>query len=159
VTVDIKITGAENAVTVDLTSLLFTTQNWDLPQRVTVRAVEDDDTDHEEVILEHHVPGIDPVLLPVKVLDTTVDFSTEPSIVPRVFTLWGNDPNPFNSSTHIAFELPEPAMVRVEISDLLGASGTGAPCPAYRGGRTPNNCRGCFGSELRNVPVPPCCCV
>jgi len=119
VTVEIKITGAENAANVDPSALLFTVQNWDSLQTVTVRAAEDSDNDDENVVLEHHVPGTDPILLSVTVIDGMAS-STEASTVPRTFTLRGNYPNPFNSSTHIAFDLPEPAMVRVEISDLLG---------------------------------------
>jgi len=99
---------------------LFTVQNWDTIRTVTVRATLDDDSHHELVVLEHHLPGVDSVLLPVEVLDTVVDFSTEPSDVPWTFSLWGNYPNPFNSSTRIEFDLPEPATMHLEISDLLG---------------------------------------
>jgi len=117
--VEIKVTGEEDAVTVHPTSLLFTVQNWNTPQTVTVRAVVDDDRDDDLVTLEHHVPDIDPILLPVKVVDVTV-ISNEASTVPQTFALWGNYPNPFNSSTRIEFDLPEPAMIHLEITDLLG---------------------------------------
>jgi hypothetical protein len=42
--------------------------------------------------------------------------------VPRSFRLRQNYPNPFNPSTTIAFELPEPTSLRLEIFDQLGRS-------------------------------------
>ena len=40
--------------------------------------------------------------------------------VPEQFALAGNYPNPFNPSTEIAFSLPEAAMVRLVVYDVLG---------------------------------------
>ncbi len=40
--------------------------------------------------------------------------------VPDEFALRGNYPNPFNPSTNIAFDLPAPAIVGLEIYDVLG---------------------------------------
>jgi len=102
---------------VDTTSLLFTTQNWSAPQRITVHAMPDDDRKNEELMLEHHVRGNNNAAsLTVTVTDTTLP----PLDLPTEFTLHGNYPNPFNPSTQVAFDLPEPAMVRLEINDLLG---------------------------------------
>jgi spore germination protein YaaH len=39
---------------------------------------------------------------------------------PALWTLEQNFPNPFNPSTEIGFTIPEPAHVRIRISDLLG---------------------------------------
>jgi hypothetical protein len=40
--------------------------------------------------------------------------------LPQVFALKQNRPNPFESSTLIAFDLPEPCVVRLEIVDVQG---------------------------------------
>ena len=40
--------------------------------------------------------------------------------VPTGFALHGNYPNPVREGTTIAFELPEPGAVRLEVFDLLG---------------------------------------
>jgi hypothetical protein len=40
--------------------------------------------------------------------------------VPVGFSLLGNYPNPFNPTTTIAFDLPDPAAVRLEVFDLTG---------------------------------------
>ena len=40
--------------------------------------------------------------------------------LPEAITLYGNYPNPFNPGTRIAFDLGEPADVRVDVFDVLG---------------------------------------
>ncbi len=40
--------------------------------------------------------------------------------IPKTHRLEGNYPNPFRSSTHITFGLPEPADVRLTVHDVLG---------------------------------------
>ena len=40
--------------------------------------------------------------------------------VPASFRLVGNYPNPFNPTTNVSFELPEPAQVAVEVYDVMG---------------------------------------
>ena len=57
---------------------------------------------------------------------TEAEMSTAVSIegpgggLPTVFALHGNYPNPFNPSTIIPFDLPEPAHVRLQVYDVLG---------------------------------------
>ena len=47
--------------------------------------------------------------------------STEDVVeTPEAFRLVGNYPNPFNPSTNVIFELPEPALVAVEVYDVMG---------------------------------------
>ncbi|MBN2200563.1 endo-1,4-beta-xylanase [bacterium] len=53
--------------------------------------------------------------------ETAVDAGPEgPGSAPGRFKLHPNSPNPFNPSTRIAFELTEPAQVRIEVFDLKG---------------------------------------
>jgi len=53
-----------------------------------------------------------------------VSFSPAPpeANVPKVFDLKQNRPNPFNPSTVILFDLPSPAMVNLDIYNILGQS-------------------------------------
>lgn len=44
----------------------------------------------------------------------------EESDLPESFRLRGNYPNPFNPATRIAYDLPEPARVKLQIFDVLG---------------------------------------
>ena len=46
--------------------------------------------------------------------------ATEQEVLPEAFTLLGNYPNPFRESTRIVFDLPWPAHITVEITDLTG---------------------------------------
>lgn len=39
---------------------------------------------------------------------------------PTSFALYDNYPNPFNSSTHVTFALPEPCHVVIRVFDVLG---------------------------------------
>ncbi len=48
---------------------------------------------------------------------STVDAGPE---LPATFALRGNYPNPFNSSTTVIFDLPAPALVSIEVIDLVG---------------------------------------
>jgi hypothetical protein len=43
-----------------------------------------------------------------------------PEVLPRVFALHGNHPNPFNPSTTIVFDLPSPRSVQVDVYGLDG---------------------------------------
>ena len=42
--------------------------------------------------------------------------------IPEVFALHQNYPNPFNPSTQISYDLPEDAMVKITIFDVMGRS-------------------------------------
>ncbi|MYC03167.1 MAG: T9SS type A sorting domain-containing protein [Rhodothermaceae bacterium] len=44
----------------------------------------------------------------------------ENTVLPRSFTVHGNYPNPFNPSTRIQFDLPENALVILQVMDVLG---------------------------------------
>ncbi len=56
--------------------------------------------------------------VPVNVTVTGVP--EEPAGEPRILALAQNSPNPFSRGTAVAFTLPEPATVRVEVYDLAG---------------------------------------
>ncbi|MBE0565189.1 MAG: proprotein convertase P-domain-containing protein [Krumholzibacteria bacterium] len=49
-----------------------------------------------------------------------VAVAPEPSLVPQVFALHGNHPNPFNPTTTIRFDLPRPGHVRLDVFDVAG---------------------------------------
>jgi hypothetical protein len=64
---------------------------------------------------------------PVAMADTTVGVNItvtgvpgDPATEPRILALAQNSPNPFSGRTAVAFVLPEPATVRVEVYDLAG---------------------------------------
>ena len=46
--------------------------------------------------------------------------STEGQSLPEAFTIAGNYPNPFRETTQLTFDLPWPARVRVEVTDVIG---------------------------------------
>ena len=54
--------------------------------------------------------------------------------LPKAFALRGNYPNPFNPTTTIQFDLPEPARVSVEIVDVLGRVVLVMPAQAVEAG-------------------------
>ena len=59
-TVTIRITVSGNAqVTVEPTSLVFTSASWNTAQRVTVRSAHDDNADEESATLHHEASGAD----------------------------------------------------------------------------------------------------
>ena len=49
-----------------------------------------------------------------------VDGVTEAEGQPRSYALHANAPNPFNPETMVRFDLPEAAVVRLEVYDVLG---------------------------------------
>jgi len=53
-------------------------------------------------------------------LGDTVTANEAGAEVPSTFTLRGNYPNPFNPTTTLRFDLPQAAIVQVEVIDLLG---------------------------------------
>ncbi len=51
--------------------------------------------------------------------------------LPGAFRLAGNYPNPFNPTTTVVFDLPEPAQVRVEVYDVMGRRLLEVPAQAF----------------------------
>ncbi len=75
--VTVTVGGASGEVTVDPTSLTFTTTNWDTAQTVTVRAGTDEDTTDDTATLTHSVSGggygsVTVASVTVTVMDTTL---------------------------------------------------------------------------------------
>ena len=54
--------------------------------------------------------------------------------LPNAFQVHGNYPNPFNPTTSIRFDLPEPASVRIEIYDIAGRNVMTLPSRQYLSG-------------------------
>ena len=62
------------------------------------------------------------------------DVEAEITELPTEFTLHGNYPNPFNPSTQIRFDLPEPARVSMQVMDILGREVMSLPAQEYDAG-------------------------
>ena len=79
VTVTPTVVGARD-VTVDRPSLTFTVRNWDIPQTVTVRGADDDDTTNDWATIEHGVSGANYESVATRDVDVTVidDSRTRP---------------------------------------------------------------------------------
>ncbi len=73
------------------------------------------------------IEGDTPDDVALVVLDAEGNASASPIVtaakteqIPERFALHGSYPNPFNPTTTLRFDLPEPAEVRVEVYDMLG---------------------------------------
>ena len=68
-------------------------------------------------------------------LQDAVSVSNEDELeVPDAFTIHGNYPNPFNPTTSIRFDLPESAVVHIEVYDLAGRNVMSLPAQQYTAG-------------------------
>lgn len=54
--------------------------------------------------------------------------------LPEAVVLHANYPNPFNPITHVRFDLPERAAVRLEVFDMLGRQVLGIPAQSFPAG-------------------------
>ena len=69
--------------------------------------------------------------------NVVTNISTEDEgILPEEFALNGNYPNPFNPTTSIQFDLPEPAEVTVNVVDMLGRVVLSVPGQKFQAGRS-----------------------
>ncbi len=57
---------------------------------------------------------------PLRMADITRFLGQSIQMVPEVFSISHNFPNPFNPETEISFALPEPSTVRLTVLDVLG---------------------------------------
>ena len=68
-------------------------------------------------------------------LPTSVPVSNEDvEELPDAFSVHGNYPNPFNPTTSIRFDLPEPAQVRVDVYDISGRNVMTIPSQQFLSG-------------------------
>ncbi|MBF2756095.1 MAG: hypothetical protein ISN29_12705, partial [Gammaproteobacteria bacterium AqS3] len=67
--VTVSLSSSNSDVTLDKTSLDFTTANWSAPQDVTVTAAQDDDTDNNTMQIDLAGAGVEGGLISVRVLD------------------------------------------------------------------------------------------
>ena len=74
--VTVTVGGATVDITVDTSSLIFTTENWDTAQTVTVSAAEDDDAVDDTATLTHSVSGYGSVTSAASVMVTVDDDET-----------------------------------------------------------------------------------
>ncbi len=87
----------------------------------------DNQNGEEFTLMVVHADGRTNVLQPFPV-------SVEPDGLPSAFTLHGNHPNPFNPSTTVSFDLPEPALVSIEVFDVLGRNVLTTPRASFSAG-------------------------
>ncbi|MEZ4700083.1 MAG: cohesin domain-containing protein [Rhodothermales bacterium] len=62
--------------------------------------------------------------------------SENEAVMPEGFSLRGNFPNPFNPTTSIQFELPEPALVEIDVYDMLGRHVLNVPSQTFTAGES-----------------------
>ncbi len=65
----------------------------------------------------------------------TLGTGVEDPVIPAVFALRGNHPNPFNPSTRIAFDLPEAVSVRLDVYSAAGRLVTTLADRVFEAGR------------------------
>ena len=68
-----------------------------------------------------------PAIKAIELHDNTTVSNEDAGETPEAFRLVGNYPNPFNPSTNVIFELPEPAQVAVEVYDVMGRKALDVP--------------------------------
>jgi len=70
-----------------------------------------------------------------RISNTSPINNEDEGVLPEAFSLKGNYPNPFNPTTSIQFDLPEPADVTVNVVDMLGRVVMTVPAQAFQAGR------------------------
>ena len=68
---------ANTDVTADPASLIFTDQNWNLPQTVTVAVAQDGDAEDDDATVTHSLSGADPTYAAVSVADVAVSITDD----------------------------------------------------------------------------------
>ena len=118
------------SVRVEPASLTFTTENWSMPQTVTVTALEDDNAMHENHTLTHSVASTDRDYNEVSVdgiaLRIVDDEAPGVRIVPEELTVWEGEAGSYTAvlvtrptaDVTVRVAAPEGARLRVEPSSL-----------------------------------------
>ena len=71
----------------------------------------------------------------IEIIDPTlVSNESEETGIPETFRLIGNYPNPFNPTTNVVFEVPQPAKVSVEVYDVMGRKVLDVPATSFAPG-------------------------
>ncbi|MEM8488249.1 MAG: malectin domain-containing carbohydrate-binding protein [Bacteroidota bacterium] len=71
----------------------------------------------------------------IEIIDPTlVSNEGEDTVIPSAFRLIGNYPNPFNPTTNVIFEVPQPALVSVEVYDVMGRQVLEIPAQGFAPG-------------------------
>ena len=65
---------------------------------------------------------------------TIVSNEDEVADLPDAFNLVGNYPNPFNPTTNVIFEVPQPALVSIEVYDVMGRKVLAVPAKSFSPG-------------------------
>ncbi len=76
-----------------------------------------------------------PAVKAIEIIDPTlVSNESDDSGIPDGFNLVGNYPNPFNPTTNVVFEVPQPALVSVEVYDVMGRKVLDLPATSFAPG-------------------------
>ncbi len=71
----------------------------------------------------------------IEIIDPTLVSNEDgDTVIPNAFRLIGNYPNPFNPTTNVIFEVPQPAQVSVEVYDVMGRKVLEIPAQGFAPG-------------------------
>ncbi len=123
-------------LTLSTQSLVFTPDNWDQDQTVIVTAEDNDTNDGDAWQYVYITLFGEQSQVNIQVLDDEArDVANEKvTSLPTVFSVIGNYPNPFQTSTEILFDLPLPSKVSVSVIDMLGRKIREFPPADYHAG-------------------------
>ncbi|MCY4234174.1 MAG: S8 family serine peptidase [Bacteroidetes bacterium] len=122
----ISMTGHEDSdLIIDPNRFTFLANQESIVQIITLKALEDNDTENDVIPLKLLSSGgtLDGLQKYVHVTITDndlVDVTVEEHDLPPSMNLWENYPNPFSDRTTIKVDLPESTKISVVVTDLLG---------------------------------------
>lgn len=124
--ITISMSGSEGSdLVVDPNTFTFLAEQESIVQTITLKALEDNDTENDVIALKLLSSGgiLDGLQKYIRITITDndlVDVTVEEHNLPPSMNLWGNYPNPFSDRTTVKVDLPESAQISIVVTDLLG---------------------------------------